>query len=140
MSRILTFKGCSEKKVFRSLHLSGLIAAFSPETSTFCLELARAAKKAWNQDLFRSQLPGFLLERTGKRTAAIFTEIAALSDILVGNEEDFQLCLGIEGPEEGGKDLASKIDSFKVMINRVKIAFPECFCFCHHPTAGYQHQ
>jgi len=42
----------------------------------------------------------------------------------VGNEEDFQLCLGIEGPEEGGKDLASKIGSFKEMIGRVKKAYP----------------
>ena len=40
------------------------------------------------------------------------------------NEEDFQLCLGIEGPEAGGKDLAAKIDNFKEMIKRVKKAFP----------------
>ena len=47
-------------------------------------------------------------------------EIASLSDILVGNEEDFQLCLGIEGPETGGKNLASQIDNFKHMIECVK--------------------
>ena len=51
-------------------------------------------------------------------------EIASISDILIGNEEDFQLCLGIEGPEAGGKDLAAKIDGFKGMINRVKETFP----------------
>ncbi|HEX2974984.1 MAG TPA: sugar kinase, partial [Bacteroidales bacterium] len=33
------------KEGVQILHLSGLIAALSPETSTFCLELARAAKK-----------------------------------------------------------------------------------------------
>ena len=55
----------------------------------------------------------------------VFHEIASISDILIGNEEDFQLCLGIEGPEAGGKDLASGIDGFKGMINRVKKAFPD---------------
>ena len=50
----------------------------------------------------------------------LFCEIASLSDILVGNEEDFQLCLGIEGPPEGGKDLAAKIESFQAMIERAR--------------------
>ena len=49
--------------------------------------------------------------------------IASVSDILIGNEEDFQLCLGIEGPEAGGEDLAAKIEGFKGMINRAKEAF-----------------
>jgi 2-dehydro-3-deoxygluconokinase len=64
-----------------------------------------------------------------KELSDIFTEIASVSDILVGNEEDFQLCLGIQGPEAGGKDLAAKIDSFKVMINKVKEAFPNASVF-----------
>ena len=38
-----------------------------------------------------------------------FHQIASAADILVGNEEDFQLCLGFTGPEAGGKDLAAKI-------------------------------
>jgi 2-dehydro-3-deoxygluconokinase len=42
----------------------------------------------------------------------------------VGNEEDFQLALGIEGPEAGGSGIAKKIDGFKGMIERVKAAYP----------------
>jgi 2-dehydro-3-deoxygluconokinase len=53
-----------------------------------------------------------------------FKEIGSLADILVGNEEDFQLCLGVEGPEAGGEDIGGKIDSFKEMIDRVKQQFP----------------
>jgi len=64
-----------------------------------------------------------------KELSAIFTEIASVSDILVGNEEDFQLCLGIEGPETGGKEIDSKIESFKIMIQRVKVAFPNASVF-----------
>jgi 2-dehydro-3-deoxygluconokinase len=54
----------------------------------------------------------------------VFREIASEADILVGNEEDFQLCLGIAGPEAGGKDIAAKIEGFKEMMDRVKTAFP----------------
>jgi 2-dehydro-3-deoxygluconokinase len=111
------------------LHLSGLIAALSPETSNFCLELARAAKKHGTRISFDlNYRASFWLNRE-KELSAAFAEIASLSDILVGNEEDFQLCLGIKGPEEGGKDLAAKIDSFKEMISRVKKSFPGASVF-----------
>ncbi|MFW6360842.1 MAG: PfkB family carbohydrate kinase, partial [Spirochaetota bacterium] len=64
-----------------------------------------------------------------KELRAIFSEIAGISDILVGNEEDFQLCLGIQGPEAGGKDIAAKIDGFKGMIERVKQEYPNASVF-----------
>lgn len=64
-----------------------------------------------------------------KELREIFSEIACLSDILVGNEEDFQLALGIEGPEAGGKGLEKKIDGFKNMIGRVKEAYPDVLVF-----------
>ena len=38
----------------------------------------------------------------------------------MGNEEDFQLCLGFTGPEAGGKDLSGKIESFEAMIRQVR--------------------
>jgi 2-dehydro-3-deoxygluconokinase len=59
----------------------------------------------------------------------IFAEIASVSDILIGNEEDFQLCLGIKGPEAGGNDIEAEIEGFKAMINRVKDAFPNASVF-----------
>ena len=106
------------------LHLSGLISALSPETGNFCLELARAAKKNGTKISFDLNYRASFWKGREKELREIFTEIAGASDILVGNEEDFQLCLGIEGPEEGGKDLAEQIESFKAMISRVKKAFP----------------
>ena len=106
------------------LHLSGLIAALSAETSQFCLEIARVAKKHGTRISFDLNHRASFWEGREQELHEIFTEIAGISDILIGNEEDFQLCLGIEGPEAGGKDLAAKIDGFKGMINRVKEAFP----------------
>lgn len=106
------------------LHLSGLIGALSPETSKFCLELARAAKKYGTLISFDLNYRASFWVNREQELRDIFTEIASISDILVGNEEDFQLCLGIQGPEAGGKDISAKIDSFKGMIERVREAFP----------------
>ncbi|OGO79767.1 MAG: 2-keto-3-deoxygluconate kinase [Clostridiales bacterium GWC2_40_7] len=111
------------------LHLSGLIGALSPETGVFCLELARAAKKYGTRISFDLNYRASFWKGREKELHNIFSEIAGISDILVGNEEDFQLCLGIEGPEAGGKDLAAKIDSFKGMIGRVKQAYPNASVF-----------
>ncbi len=111
------------------MHLSGLIAALSPETGTFCLELARAAKKYGTRISFDLNHRASFWVNREKELAGIFKEIASVSDILIGNEEDFQLCLGIEGPDAGGQDLAKKIEGFKGMINRVKAAFPNASVF-----------
>jgi 2-dehydro-3-deoxygluconokinase len=112
------------KEGVQIVHLSGLVGALSPETSQFCLELARAAKKYGTRIAFDLNYRDSFWKGRETELRAIFTEIAGVADILVGNEEDFQLCLGIKGPEAGGKDIAAKIDSFKEMIGRVKAAFP----------------
>jgi 2-dehydro-3-deoxygluconokinase len=111
------------------VHMSGLIAALSPETSQFCLELARAAKKYGTRISFDLNYRASFWEGRKEELRAVFTEIASISDILIGNEEDYQLCLGIEGPEAGGKDIAAKIENFKEMITRVKKAFPNASVF-----------
>jgi 2-dehydro-3-deoxygluconokinase len=110
------------KEGVQIVHLSGLIGALSPETGTFCLELTRTAKKYGTMISFDLNYRASFWKGREKELRDIFTEIALASDILVGNEEDFQLCLGIEGPEAGGKDIGSQIERFKIMIERVKIA------------------
>ncbi|MDA8743025.1 sugar kinase [Rubripirellula amarantea] len=102
------------------VHLSGLIAALSEETSQFCLEIARSAKKHGARISFDLNHRASFWRGREEELSAAFKEIASLSDILIGNEEDFQLCLDIEGPEAGGKDIGAKIDGFKEMIGRVK--------------------
>lgn len=113
------------------LHLSGLIAALSPDTGRFCLELARAAKKHGTLVSFDLNHRATFWEGREKELADIFHEIASVTDILIGNEEDFQLCLGIEGPEAGGKGLADKIDGFKVMIDNARKRYPGAQVFAN---------
>ncbi len=111
------------------VHLSGLIGALSPETSTFCLEVARAARKYGTKISFDLNYRASFWKGREKELRENFTEIASVSDILIGNEEDFQLCLGIKGPEAGGKGIEAEIDGFKQMIHRVKEAFPNASVF-----------
>jgi len=112
------------KQGVQILHLSGLVGALSPDTSRFCVEAARIAKQYGTRIAFDLNYRASFWKGREKELRADFHEIAGMADILVGNEEDFQLCLGIEGPEAGGTDLAAQIGNFKEMIGRVKQAFP----------------
>jgi len=111
------------------VHLSGLIAALSPDTGTFCLEIARAAKRHGTRVSFDLNHRASFWKNREADLRRLFSEIAGLSDILVGNEEDFQLCLGIEGPEAGGRGLSAKIESFKGMIERARQSYPSAGVF-----------
>ena len=98
------------------LHLSGLICALSSETSLICLELARAAKRYGTKITFDLNYRASFWKGREQELSAIFSEIAALSDVLIGNEEDFQLALGLHGPEAGGKEISGGIEKFQDMI------------------------
>jgi len=106
------------------LHLSGLICAMSEQTTKACVEIAEYAKKAGTLISFDLNYRATFWKGREEELSAAFKRIAAISDILVGNEEDFQLCLGIEGPEAGGRNLSDKAESFKEMILRVRKVYP----------------
>jgi 2-dehydro-3-deoxygluconokinase len=134
VGRTLNVKDFDLERIFgeegvQIVHLSGLIAALSKDSSKFCLEIARAAKKYGTSISFDLNHRASFWEGREEELSAIFKEIASLSDVLIGNEEDFQLCLGIEGPEAGGKGIDSKIENFKEMMGRVKKAFPATSVF-----------
>ena len=134
VGRTLNVKDFDLERIFgqegvQIVHLSGLIAALSPETSNFCLEIARFAKKFGTRISFDLNYRASFWKGREQELRENFTEIASVADVLIGNEEDFQLCLGVEGPEAGGKGIDAKIDGFKGMISRVKEAFPNASVF-----------
>ena len=97
IGRTLNVKDFDLERIFSEegvqvMHLSGLIAALSPETSNFCLELARAAKKYGTLISFDLNYRASFWKDREEELRNAFMEIASVSDILVGNEEDFQLC------------------------------------------------
>ena len=111
------------------LHISGLIAAMSEDTTKFCLAVAKAAKEHGTLVSFDLNYRATFWKGREDELAAAFHEIASVADVLVGNEEDFQLCLGFKGPEAGGKALGSKIESFKGMIREVKAKYSNAKVF-----------
>jgi 2-dehydro-3-deoxygluconokinase len=134
VGRTLNVKDFDLNRIFnqqgvRILHMSGLIAAISPETSRFCLELATAAHKAGTLVSFDLNYRASFWAGREDELHNVFSLIASFSDILVGNEEDFQLALGIKGPEAGGVGLGDKIGGFKQMINSVKAVYPNVSVF-----------
>ena len=134
VGRLLNVKDFDLERIFgqegvQMIHLSGLIAALSPDTGSFCLEIAREAKKYGTRISFDLNHRASFWAGREQELSAIFSEIAGVSDVLIGNEEDFQLCLGIEGPEAGGQDLSAKLDSFKEMIRRVRATYSNASIF-----------
>lgn len=129
VGKTLNVKDFDLNRIFKEegvglLHLSGLIAALSPETSQFCLELARYAKANGTKIAFDINYRASFWKNRKQELSLVFKEIASIADILIGNEEDFQLALGVHGPEEGGKNIGDQIENFKELIHNVKKAFP----------------
>lgn len=108
----------------RVLHLSGLIASLSPKTSAFCVELARAARAHGTVVSMDLNYRASFWKGREEELGTAFDEIAGLCDILYGNEEDFQLCLGIPGLPPGGEGIDHKINGFKAMIGQISQAYP----------------
>lgn len=136
VGRTLSVKDFDLERIFgeegvQIVHLSGLIAALSPETSNFCLEIARYAKKHGTLISFDLNHRATFWKGREDELHAAFTEIASLSDILIGNEEDFQLCLNVSGPKAGGENIEETIDAFKGMILNAKKTFPNVTVFAN---------
>lgn len=134
VGRTLNTKDFDLQRIFgkegvQILHMSGLITALSPETSKFCLELSRTAKKYKTLISLDLNYRASFWKNREKELFAVFNEIAGIADILVGNEEDFQLCLGITGPEKGGKDITSQIENFRKMIGKTRKLYPNASVF-----------
>ena len=108
IGRTLNIKDFDLDRIFgkegvQILHLSGLIAALSPETSTFCLELARAAKKYGTRISFDLNYRASFWKNREKELAANFKEMAGLSDILLVMKRIFSFVLESKARKRGEK-------------------------------------
>lgn len=116
-------------KGLRWFHSGGIFAALSRSTPELVIEAMKAAKAAGaiiSLDLnYRAKL-WKALEAGGAgavRAPEVLSRIVEHVDVLVGNEEDLQLGLGLEGPTVDGK---SKLDpsAFLSTIDQVTRRFP----------------
>ena len=113
----------------RMMHFSGLFAALSPDTVRLCLALAEKAKVHGTRISFDLNYRASFWKGREKELREAFHRIASVSDVLIGNEEDYQLALGIEGPHAGGQDIDAQIEEFKDMIMEATRAYPDVKVF-----------
>ena len=134
VGRSLSAEDFDLERIFKTegvaiLHLSGLIAAMSPETTETCLKVAEYAKSCGTLISFDLNYRASFWKGRETELREAFHRLASEADILIGNEEDFQLCLGFQGPEAGGKDLTAKIESFQAMIDQVREKYPQAVAY-----------
>jgi 2-dehydro-3-deoxygluconokinase len=114
------------KEGVRWFHSGGIFAALSETTGALIIEGMKAAKAAGAVTSFDLNYRAKLWNIWGgpERAQAIVKGIVENVDVLVGNEEDLQLGLGIPGPEVAAK---SKLDpsAFFAMIDSVVAKFPK---------------
>jgi 2-dehydro-3-deoxygluconokinase len=118
------------KKIFaqgvRWFHSGGIFASLSETTAPLIIEGMQAAKASGavtSFDLnYRAKL--WAAWGGGAKGQEVVRDVVRNVDMLIGNEEDLQLALGIKGPETAAH--ASKLDPehFFAMIDLVRKEFP----------------
>ena len=109
----------------RWFHSGGIFASLSETTSELIIEGMQAAKKMGAVSSFDLNYRAKLWSSIGglKKAQQVLRRIANNVDVLIGNEEDLQMGLGITGPETASQ---SKLDTktFFKMIEKVIEQFP----------------
>ncbi len=113
-------------KGVRWFHSGGIFASLSDTIPDLIIEAMKKAKKNGAVISFDLNYRAKLWAASGsvERAPGILSKIVELADVLVGNEEDLQMGLGIPGPEVTKK--TSKLDPavFFDMIGKVTKKFP----------------
>lgn len=110
----------------RWLHSGGIFAALSESTGEVIIEAMKAAKSfgaVTSLDLnYRAKL--WNIWGGHERSLSVLKRIVENVDVLVGNEEDLQMGLGLEGPKVAAK---SKLDpsKFFAMMDQVVAEYPQ---------------
>ncbi len=110
----------------RWFHSGGIFAALSETTGELIIEGMQAAKAAGAVTSFDLNYRAKLWNLWGGHEVAlsVLKRIVAHVDVIVGNEEDLQMGLGIHGPDVHAK---SKLDPsvFFGMMDSVKALYPQ---------------
>ncbi len=110
----------------RWFHTGGIYAALSDSTPEVVIEAVRAAQKHGTIVSYDLNYRPSLWKSIGgqERAREVNREIARHVDVMIGNEEDFTACLGleVEGLDENISNI--EVDKFKKMIERAVREFP----------------
>ena len=110
----------------RWLHTGGIFAALSDTTAKVVIEAVKTAKKYGTVVSYDLNYRPSLWNNIGGKAKAreVNKEIAKYIDVMIGNEEDFTACLGleVEGDDENLKKL--NIDGYKKMMAKAAELYP----------------
>ncbi|MCG8578912.1 MAG: sugar kinase [Bacteroidales bacterium] len=110
----------------RWMHTGGIFAALSESAAETVIEAVKVAKKYGTIVSYDLNYRPSLWKAIGgeKKAQEVNREIAKYVDVMIGNEEDFTACLGleIEGNDENLKEL--DLEGYKGMIQSAINAFP----------------
>ena len=110
----------------RWMHTGGIFAALSESAAQTVIEAVKVARKYGTIVSYDLNYRPSLWKAIGGKTKAqeVNREIAKYVDVMIGNEEDFTACLGLEvkGNDENLKEL--DLEGYKGMIQSAVKAFP----------------
>lgn len=110
----------------RWLHTGGIFCALSETTPDVAREAMQAAKKYGTIISYDLNYRDSLWRAVGGQAKAqeVNKDLAQYIDVMIGNEEDFTACLGleVEGLDENHSKL--EIDSFQKMIEKAVATYP----------------
>lgn len=110
----------------RWLHTGGIYAALSEQACETVIEAIKTAKKYGTVVSYDLNYRPSMWSAIGglEKCQEVNKEIAKYVDVMIGNEEDFTACLGlqIEGQDAGLKKL--NIDGYKKMIDHAAEIYP----------------
>jgi 2-dehydro-3-deoxygluconokinase len=110
----------------RWLHCGGIFAALSDSTAAVALEAFAAARRHGTRISYDLNYRPSLWQSIGgpARAAEVNRELVAGVDVVIGNEEDFQLALGFEPASHDANLLELDPAAYGELFARVQAAYP----------------
>jgi 2-dehydro-3-deoxygluconokinase len=110
----------------RWFHTGGIFAALSETTPLVAREAMEAAKRNGTRVSYDLNYRESLWKGVGGQAKAreVNRELAPFVDVMIGNEEDFTACLGLEVEGLDAHHSKLDVDSFRRMIERAVQEFP----------------
>jgi 2-dehydro-3-deoxygluconokinase len=115
-----------EKVGSRWFHTGGIFAALSETTAALTIEACKKAREHGVIVSYDLNYRPSLWKGIGGQDKAreVNREIARHVDVMIGNEEDFTACLGLEVAGVSEHLTGLEVDSFKSMIRQAVVEFP----------------
>ncbi len=110
----------------RWLHTGGIFAALSENSAEVTMAAVKAAKKYGTCVSYDLNYRPSMWKSIGghDKAQAVNKELAKYIDVMIGNEEDFTACLGLEVPGNDENLTELNLDGYKEMVKNAVNTYP----------------